>query len=196
MTVVEVANELLSDTASAQGAIFDAAISAVSNKILQQALYGNGVAPQLKGISEYAAEGFADAGDKSAVENIYSLVTAAKIALTKKNGVINCMLYDPDLDAMFDYQNAEGEYGRIPRSFEEMYKNSKVLPHPSVAAGDMFFMQSDALYLGIRQDIEVQIDPYSAFNSNNTKFRVIMRADIFPNISKMVYYNSVTVPVE
>jgi len=56
----------------------------------------------------------------------------------------------------------------------------------------MLFMQADALFIRMRQTLEVQIDPYSSFNSNNTKFRVIMRADAFANTPRMVYYKGIT----
>lgn len=53
------------------------------------------------------------------------------------------------------------------------------------------FMQADALYMGYREEMRIETDPYSSFNSNNTKFRVIMRGDIFANAAKMVYYSKI-----
>lgn len=192
MTVVEVANELLSDAATSQGIILQAATDAISNKLLQQGLYGTGVAPEMKGITLYDAAGFAAAGSQAAEKDLFKLATLAKMAVVKKNGSINAMLYDCDLEDRLNKRLATGELVEPSRAFAELYAAGKVLAHPSVAAGDMLFMQSDALFLGIRQGLEIQIDPYSAFNSNNTKFRVIMRADVFANTARMVYYSAIT----
>jgi len=191
MVLCEVANELLQDSAISQGIILQTAIGAISNKLLQQVLYGTGQGAEIKGITRYSAESFADAGDKAAELDIFKLVTSARAAITKNNGDINAMLYDCDLETRLDVRTAEGQLITPPRSLSTLYEAGKVLAHPSVATGDMLFMQADALFLGIRQGLEIQLDPYSSFNSNNTKFRVILRADAFANTAKMVYYSNI-----
>ncbi|MGI6434219.1 MAG: phage major capsid protein [Syntrophomonadaceae bacterium] len=191
MVLCEVANELLQDSAISQGIILQTAIGAISNKLLQQVLYGTGQSAEIKGITRYSAESFADAGDKAAELDIFKLVTSARAAITKNNGDINAMLYDCDLETRLDVRTAEGQLITPPRSLSALYEAGKVLAHPSVATGDMLFMQADALFLGIRQGLEIQLDPYSSFDSNNTKFRVILRADAFANTAKMVYYSNI-----
>jgi len=191
MVLCEVANELLQDSAISQGIILQTAIGAISNKLLQQVLYGTGQSAEIKGITRYSAESFADAGDKAAELDIFKLVTSARAAITKNNGDINAMLYDCDLETRLDARTAEGQLITPPRSLSALYEAGKVLAHPSVATGDMLFMQADALFLGIRQGLEIQLDPYSSFDSNNTKFRVILRADAFANTAKMVYYSNI-----
>lgn len=191
LCVVSVANELLQDSATSQGAILEACVSSISNKLLEQVLYGNGTPPNLKGITYYAAELFADAGNKAG-SDIYDLVTLAKSKIMKANGELNALIYDCDLEPAFDSQNAEGDGRRPTRTIQKLYDNNQILAHPSVAAGDLIFMDNKQLYLGMRQGLEIQTDPYSAFTSNNTRFRVIMRGDIFANVARMVYYNGVT----
>lgn len=191
MVLCEVANELLQDSAISQGIILQTAIGAISNKLLQQVLYGTGQGAEIKGITRYSAESFADAGDKAAELDIFKLVTSARAAITKNNGDINAMLYDCDLETRLDARTAEGQLITPPRFLSALYEAGKVLAHPSVAPGDMLFMQADALFLGIRQGLEIQLDPYSSFDSNNTKFRVILRADAFANTAKMVYYSNI-----
>lgn len=191
MVVVEVANELLMDAATSQGIILQACTDALSNKLLQQVLYGNGTAPEMKGITTYSAAGFADAGSKDVERDLFRLVTMAKMAIVRNGGAMNAMLYDCDLEDRLNKRLATGELVEPCRAFTELYSAGKILPHPSLAAGDMLFMQADALYMGFREGMKIEVDPYSAFNSNNTKFRMIMRGDIFANTAKMVYYSSI-----
>ncbi len=191
MVVVEVANELLYDATTSQGVIIQACTDALSNKLLQQVLYGNGIAPEMKGITTYDAPSFADAGTKAEEADIFRLVTMAKMAIVKNGGYMNAMLYDCDLEDRFNKRLPTGELIEPCRAFTELYNAGKVLPHPSVATGDMLFMQADALYMGFREGMKIEVDPYSAFNSNNTKFRLIMRGDIFANTAKMVYYSGI-----
>lgn len=192
MVLCEVANELLQDSATSRGVILQACVDAISNKLLQQVLYGTGKDGEMKGITGYEAADFAAAGDKSAVKDIYSLATNAKTAVLKNNGRINAMLYDPDLEGRLNTRLATGELIQPSRAFTELYDAGKVLAHPSISAGDMIFMQADALFIGMRHNLEVQIDPYSSFNSNNTKFRLIIRADCFANAARMAYFDSIT----
>lgn len=192
MTVVEVANELLQDAATSQGVILQAATNAIANKLLQQVMYGTGTGAEMKGITLYPAAGFAAAGSQAAEKDLFALATRAKTAILKKNGAVNAMLYDPNLEERLNKRLATGELVEPSRAFTELYSAQRVIAHPSIAAGDMVFMQADALFIGMRQSMEVQIDPYSSFNSNNTKFRVIVRADAFANTPRMVYYSGIT----
>jgi len=98
MVVVEVANELLQDAAISQGIILQAATDAIANKLLQQVMYGTGVDPEVKGITLYSEAGFAAAGSKSTEKDLFCLATKAKTAILKKNGAVNAMLYDPNLE--------------------------------------------------------------------------------------------------
>lgn len=191
MVLVEVANELLFDAATSHGVIIQACSNALSNKLLQQVLYGTGTDPEMKGITVYPAGSFADAGEQDTEIDLFRLVTKARMAIVKGNGVMNAMLYDCDLEDRLNKRLSTGELVEPCRAFTELYTAGKVLPHPSVASGDMIFMQSDALYMGFRESMKIEIDPYSAFNSNNTKFRLIMRGDIFANVAKMVYYSGI-----
>lgn len=191
MVLVEVANELLNDAATSQGIILQACGDALANKLLQQALYGKGTGPEMKGITKYAASLFADAGTQETEADLFRLVTKAKMAIVKGNGSMNAMLYDCDLEDRLNKRLPAGELVEPSRAFTELYTNGKVLAHASVKIGDMLFMQSDALFLGFRETMKIEIDPFSAFNSNNTKFRLIMRGDIFANVAKMVYYSGI-----
>ncbi|MFV0497245.1 MAG: phage major capsid protein [Candidatus Fimivivens sp.] len=192
MTVVEVANELLQDAATSQGVILQAATNAIANKLLQQVMYGTGTGAEIKGITTYAAGSFAAAGSQATEKDLFALATRAKTAILKKNGTVNAMLYDPDLEDRLNKRLPTGELVEPSRAFTEIYAAGRAIAHPSIAAGDMAFMQADALFIGTRQGLEIQIDPYSSFNSNNTKFRVIMRADAFANTARMVYYSGIT----
>lgn len=192
MTVVEVANELLQDAATSQGVILQAATNAIANKLLQQVMYGTGTGAEMKGVTLYPTAGFAAAGSQAAEKDLFALATRAKTAILKKNGAVNAMLYDPNLEERLNKRLATGELVEPSRAFTELYNAQRVIAHPSMAAGDMVFMQADALFIGMRQSMEIQIDPYSSFNSNNTKFRVIVRADAFANTPRMVYYNGIT----
>lgn len=191
MVLVEVANELLQDAATSEGIIIQACSNALSNKLLQQVLYGTGTAPEMKGITAYSEASFADAGDQSDEVDLFRLVTKAKMSIVKGNGAMNAMLYDCDLEDRLNKRLSTGELVEPCRAFSELYNAGLVLPHPSVASGDMIFMQSDALYVGFRETMKIEVDPYSAFNSNNTKFRLIMRGDIFANVARMVYYSGI-----
>lgn len=191
MALVEVANELLQDSRTSQGAILQACINSISNKLLQQVLYGTGTAPEIKGITTYPANAFADAGDKSTDTDLFKLATLADTAIIKSNGIMDAMMYDPNLEDRLNKRLATGELVEPSRAFKRLSDAGRILAHPSIAEGDMLFMQSDALFIGMRRTLEVQIDPYSAFNSNNTKFRVILRADTFANTPRMVYYSNI-----
>ena len=191
MVLVEVANELLQDAATSQNIIIQACTAALSNKMLQQVLYGIGVAPDMKGITTYDASSFADAGIKAGEIDLFRLVTLAKMAIIKGNGTLNAMLYACDLEDRLNRRLNTGELVQPSRAFTELYNAGKVLPHPSVANGDMIFMQADSLFMGFREHMRIETDPYSAFNSNNTKFRLIIRADIFANTARMVYYSGI-----
>lgn len=192
MTVVEVANELLQDAATSQGIILQAATNAIANKLLQQVMYGTGTGAEMRGITLYPAAGFAAAGSQATEKDLFALATRARTAILKKNGAVNAMLYDPNLEERLNKRLATGELVEPSRAFTELYNAGRVIAHPSMAAGDMVLMQADALFIGMRQSMEIQIDPYSSFSSNNTKFRVIVRADAFANTPRMVYYSGIT----
>jgi HK97 family phage major capsid protein len=191
MVLVEVANELLNDASTSHGIIVKACTDALSNMLLHQVLYGTGSGAEMKGITKYAPSDFADSGNQSSEADLYRLVTLAKMAIIQSNGMMDAMLYDPQLEDRFERRTATGERVQPCRAFDELYQRGKVLAHPSVAGGDMIFMQADALYMGFREGMKVETDPYSAFNSNNTKFRLIMRGDIFANVARMVYYSGI-----
>lgn len=192
MVLVEVANELLQDSATSQGIIIQACSNALANKLLQQVLYGSGTSPEMKGVTTYPTTSFADAGDKSTELDLFRLVTMAKMAIIRNNGGMNAMLYDCNLEDRLNKRLATGELVQPCRAFTELYNAGKVMAHPSVAAGDMLFMQADALFMGFTEEMKIEVDPYSAFNSNNTKFRLITRGDVFANAAKMVYYSAIT----
>ncbi len=190
--MVEVANELLRDAMNSEAIITQACTEAISNLLLQQVLYGTGVEPQMKGIAKYT--GFADSGSKADVQDLYSLATAADTALRRANGTLEAMLYDVALEPRFNTRLFTGELIQPSRAFQRLYDAGRTLAHPSVAAGDLFFWQSSELYIGFVEDMTIEADWYSAFASNNTKFRVVMRGDIFANVARMVYYKGI--PVE
>ena len=192
MVLVEVANELLQDASTSHNAIMGACMGAISNKLLQQTLYGTGTAPQIKGITKYAAGDFADSGSKASEVDLFRLPTLAKTAIIKNNGSMNAMLYDPNLEDRLNRRLATGELVQPSRAMAELLEANRALAHPSVAAGDMLFMQDDCLFIGIRERINIEVDRSSAFDSNNTKFRFIMRADIYANAKRMVYYKGIT----
>jgi len=169
-----------------------ACLSALSNKLLQQTLYGTGTPPQIKGITKYNAAAFADSGSKASEVDIFKLATLAKTAILKNNGSMNTMLYDPDLEDRLNKRLPTGELIAPSRAFSELLANDRVIAHPSVAPGDMLFMQDDALFIGMRETMNLAIDSSSAFSSNNTKFRLIMRADIYANAKRMAYYKGIT----
>ena len=191
MVIVEVANELLQDAATSQGIITQACSNALSNKLLQQVLYGTGTDPEMKGITTYPVASFADAGEQTAEVDLFRLATIAKMAIIRNNGSMNAMLYDCSLEDRLNKRLATGELVQPSRAFAELHSAGRVMAHPSVSAGDMLFMQDDALFIGFREHMSIEVDPYSAFNSNNTKFRLIMRGDVFANAAKMAYYSNI-----
>lgn len=191
MVLVEVANELLEDSSVSHNVIMQACTEAASNKLLQQVLYGTGADGEMKGITLY--DGFADSGDKSAEKDLFKLATQADTAIIKSNGQMNSMMYDPDLEDRMNKRLLTGELVEPSRAFARLYDAGRTLAHPSVASGDMLFMQSDALFIGMRNSMMIEVDRSSAFDSFNTKFRLIMRGDIFANVSRMVYFDSITV---
>lgn len=191
MVLVEVANELLDDSAVAHDVILQACTGAIGNKLLQQILYGTGTPPEMKGVTTYPDTAFAAAGDMSAEPDLSRLATMARMAILKTNGVMDGILYDCALEDRLDSRNTIGDAALPSRAFWTLYEDGRTLPHPSVAKGDMFFLQADSLYLGMRDNMRIEVDRSSAFNSNNTKFRAILRADIYANVAKMVYYNGI-----
>jgi len=191
LTLVEVANELLDDSIIAHNAIMQACTSSLSNKLLQQVLYGNGTGPQMKGLTLYDETAFADAGPMDDVKDIYSLATRARVAILKNNGTLDGLLYSPDLEPRLNKRLATGELIQPSRMFSELLAAGRVMPHPSVGAGDMIFAQSDALIIGVREQLRIETDTSSSFNSFNTKFRLVMRADIFVNAPHVVYYHNI-----
>lgn len=84
MTVVEVANELLQDAATSQGVILQAATDAIANKLLQQVMYGTGVAPEFRGVTLYSAGGFAASGSQAVEKDLFSWRPEPKPPFSKR----------------------------------------------------------------------------------------------------------------
>lgn len=191
MVLVEVSNELLQDSAAIDGMVYQASLDAISNKLLEQVMYGTGEGAEMLGITQYDEDAFAVAGDKSEETDVYGLFTTAKTAILRNNGKSQACIYDPDIEPRLNERLSTGELLDPSRAFTELYNAGGVEANQSIVNGDLLFMKKGSLYIGIRAGIEVQIDPYSSFSSNNTKFRFIIRADAFPYTKHMAYFSDI-----